>query len=349
MDVQIVTSRGARLDRLVPEWDRLAAEHGRSFVSRPSYGLAWFDSLGHGELHVVALRRDGVLVALAPLHRRILLGQPVLRWLGHGLGTVGETLVADADAANELWTALAELGDTLQLTHVRPDDPAVLALRRHPRWSTHLVVENRCPVVPMPAGGTARDLRGKDTLRRLRRYRQALQREGRPFDVEVVDDVAGLRRRWPDIAAAAAAADAGRHRENLCGPPYDSFTYAVLEAEAAAGNLLIIGALAGDRWVAHNIDVRTGRTLETWLTRLHPEYTKYSLGHLLTEWAVDHHDELGVDFFDLMLGENAIKLAWSPGGYDVATLTAAPAGLGRARARLALAGTLGAAARRIRR
>lgn len=348
LDLEIVTGRGARLDRLVPEWDRLAAAHSRGFTSRSAYGLAWFDHLGHGELHVVALRRDGDLVALAPLHRRSLLGQPVLRWLGHGLGTVGQVLAADADAAHQLWTALAELGDPLQLTHVRPDDEAVLALRRHPSWTHHLLVDNRCVVLSLPSGSTTQDLRGRSSLRRLGRYRNALQREGRPFGVEVVDDLDGLRRRWPDIASVAAAADAGRDRVNLCAPPYEGFTRSVLEAEAAAGNLVVVGVLAGQRWVAHEIGVRTGGVLEQWLTRYHPDVTQYSPGHLMAEWLVDHHLRLGVAEVDQMLGENALKLAWSRQGYDVATLTAAPHGLGRVRGRLALAGMLGVAARGIR-
>jgi len=358
VDVEIVTARGARLDRLVPAWAALAAAHGRSFVSRPAYGLAWFGTLGgRGRLHVVTVRRAGVLVALAPLHRRTLLGQPVLRWLGHGLGTIGEVLTADEQAADALWTALAAQGAVLQLTHVRPDDPAMLALRRHRGYAHHLRIDNRCPVIPLPPGTTARALRSKHSLARLARYRNALTREDRPFRVEVVDTVDGLRRRWPDIVAVAAVADAGRDRDNLCGPPYDVFTFAVLEAEAGAGNLLVVGALVGERWVAHDIGLRTGTVLEQWLTRFDPELTKYSPGHLMREWVVDHHDQLVVDTVDQLLGETAIKLSWSRHGYDVATLTAAltaaptaaPSGLGLARARLGLAAALGDAVRRARR
>jgi len=348
-DFEVFTERGPRLDALLPEWERLAVEHGSSFVSRPAYGLSWFDHLGKGQLHVATLRRDGVLVALAPLHRRILLGQPVLRWLGHGLGTVGEVLSCDGQAAHELWTTLAERGTALQLTHVRPDATAILALRRHPAYRTHLQVTDRCPVLTLAPGVRAGQLRGKETLKRLAKYRGALQREGRPFSVEVVEDAAGLCRRWPEIVAVAAAADAGRDRQNLCGPPYDGFTRSVLEAEAVAGRLLVIGALVGDRWVAHRIGLRAGPTSEQWLTRFEPAMTKYSPGHLLMEWIVDNHEQLGVGRVDLLLGESSIKLLWTQQGYDVALLTAAPSGLGRVRTAATLVEFLGATARRVRR
>jgi len=347
-DFEVFTERGPRLDALLPDWERLAAEHGSSFVSRPAYGLSWFDHLGKGQLHVATLRRDRVLVALAPLHRRTPLGQPVLRWLGHGLGTVGEVLTCDGQAAHELWTALAERGCALQLTHVRPDATAILALRRHPAYRTHLEVTDRCPVLTLPPGVNARQLRGRETLKRLAKYRGALQREGRPFSVEVVNDVAGLRRRWPEIVAVAAAADAGRDRENLCAPPYAGFTYAVLEAEATAGRLLIVGGLAGGRWVAHDIGLRNGRTWHKWLTRFEPGMTKFSVGHLMMEWMVDNHDSWGVDTLDQLLGENAIKLLWTQQGYDVALLTAAPSRLGRVRTAVGLVEFLGATARRVR-
>lgn len=167
----------------------------------------------------------------------------------------------------------------------------------------------------LPPGVNAGQLRGKETLKRLANYRGALQREGRPFSVEVVNDVAGLRRRWPEIAAVAA--DAGRDRRNLCGPPYDGFTRSVLEAEAVAGRLLVIGGLVGDRWVAHRIGLRTGPTSEQWLTRFEPAMAKYSPGQLLMEWIVDNHEQLGVGRVDLLLGESSIKLLWTQQGYDV--------------------------------
>ncbi|MGZ4532826.1 MAG: hypothetical protein ACXVXP_10800, partial [Mycobacteriaceae bacterium] len=47
-----------------------------------------------------------------------------------------------------------------------------------------------------------------------------------------------------------------------------------------------------------------------------------------------------------LLGESSFKMRWTSDGYDVATVTAAPTRLPLARARLAVARTLGNVARR---
>lgn len=344
--VAVISTVGVQLDQLIPEWTALAAAHGRTFYGRPWYSLSWWAKIGRGELAVFCVRRNGRLVALAPLHRRRLLGQEVLRLLGHGLGTIGEVLVEDAAAAQALWDAVADDGAALQLTHVRPADVAILALRRHPRWSDHIVIDDRCPVMHLPPGATARDLRGQQTLRRLARYRASLERAGTPFAVEVVDDTAGLQRRWPDMVRVAAAADAGRDRLNLFAPPWAAFSRSFLEGEAANGTLLIIGATVGGRWVAHEVGFRRGSTSAQWVSRFDPAYTTESPGHLIREWLVDHHDELGLDTIDSLLGESTFKMRWTRDGYDVATVTAAPTHLSLVRARLAVACALGNVARR---
>ncbi len=323
VDVHVVGD-GPDLAPLLEEWDALADRQSTGFASRPSYGLAWWRELGTGELALVTGRRDGRLVALAPLHRRTLLGQPVLRWLGHGLGTVGELLADDDEAARAVWDALAEQGCPLQLVHVRLDSRSTLALRRSEAWDVRLTVDDRCSGVPLPVGTVSSDLRGATSLKRLRRYRNALAREGRPFDVEVVDDLDGLHRWWPEVQRVAADADRGRDRTDLCGSPYDAFTLPFLEAEARAGRLLIVGGTVGGVWSAHEVGLRHGRRLDLWLSRFDPTLAQVGLGHLVAEAMVDRHDALGIDALDFGIGENAYKAAWTTTGYDVATLLAVP-------------------------
>ncbi|WP_323792709.1 hypothetical protein, partial [Nocardioides sp.] len=94
-------------EALAPEWDALADACEAGPFARPLFALTWWRTLGTGELRVVTVRQDGELVALAPLHRRRVGPLQVVRWLGHGLGTVAEALVRPdrpgADAA--LWGA----------------------------------------------------------------------------------------------------------------------------------------------------------------------------------------------------------------------------------------------------
>lgn len=334
---------------LVPEWDSLADRCARGFAARPSYALSWFEELGRGELAVVAVRRDGRLTAVVPLHRRRLLGQPVLRWLGHGLGTVGEVLAEDEAAASAAWEHLARLGVPLQLTHVRLDDAGTLALRRSRSWTVHLEVDDRCPALPLPSGSDPTTLRSKRSVKRLRQYRDALEREEGAFALEVVEDAEGLRRRWPDLVRVAAEADVGRDRVDLCAPPYDAFTRRFLDGEARAGRLLLVGATVGGRWAAQEVGVRTGATWAMWLSRFDPRLSGYAPGHLVLSDLLARAGELGLTSLDFGPGENAYKLAWARSAYDIATLTAAPGGRRRVRARLELAAAAGAAARRVRR
>ncbi len=321
--VEVLRSLGAA-ECLAPEWEALCLAQGAGLASRPTYGLAWWRALGKGELAVVTRRREGRLVAVAPLHRRALLGQPVLRWLGHGLGTVGRAVAVDDDARRELWDGVAGLGLPLQLVHVRPPEASTLALRRSASWTVRVEVEDRCPVLDLPEGTSARTVRSARSLKRLRNYRSALAREGRAFDVLVVDDVEGLRRYWPEIQRVAAVADAGRDRLDLCGAPYDAFSYPFLEQEAAAGRLLIVGGTVGGRWVAHEVGLRSGTTLELWLSRFDPDLEKAGPGHLVMEQIVDRAADLGVTRLDFGLGENAYKAQWAREGYDVASLLAVP-------------------------
>ena len=347
IDVTAVERAGPELDALVPEWDALARRCGQGFASRPAYALSWWTALGSGQLEVVEARRDGRLVAVAPMHRRDLLGQPVRRWLGHGLGTVGQLVTEDLVAAGAVWAALTAEGTPVQMTHVRLDDPATMALRRSGHSEVRLTVDERCPTLPLPPGTRARDLRSARSLKRLAGYRSALERQEGAFEVEVVTDRAGLERRWPDMVRVAAEADRGRARTNVCAPPYDAFTRPFLEREARSGALVVIGALVGGRWVAHEIGLRTGGRLDLWLSRFDPRLDRFALGHLLAQWMVDSSDELGVELLDMGIGENAYKQAWTTQAYDVGTLMCAPSRLSLVRARLAVAQRAGAARRRI--
>ena len=233
-------------------------------------------------------------------------------------------------------------------THARLDDPGTLALRRSTAWSTKVVVDERVPVLPLPEGSRAGDVRSARSLKRLERYERSLEREHGPWAVELVTDLDGLRRRWPDVQRTAAAADAGRDRTDLCAPPYDRFTLRFLEAEARAGRLLLAGATVGGRWVAHEVALRSGGTLVTWLSRFEPDLRHWSPGHLLMRHLVDTHDEHGVRLLDLGIGENDYKLGWTDLAHDVATVTAVPTGRRTAGLRLGAAAAAGDLVRRVR-
>lgn len=334
-------------ERLRLEWHDLSDEVGTRFSSRPSYGLSWHRHLGRGPLRVAVVRRRGRLVALLPLHQRRRLGIRVYRLLGHGLGTIGEALATDTDALTELVSGLAQAGAVLELTHLPATSPLLSAVQADRRWDCNFSVEDHCPVIALPPGIRAHDLRSRSTLSRAASTRRKLAREGRELVVETIGSVAEFDARWPDIVATAAAAgiQESEDRLNLCAPPFASFTREFLRLEAESGNLLIWGATFGGLWGAHFATLVTKGTAELWFTRFDPAHRSSRPGHHLIEAACDQHDDVGVSEVDLLIGRSGYKADWQTGEYEVGTLVALPSGV---RAPLARMGATERAARVLR-
>ncbi len=335
MSFEIVDGRAA--EALVPEWSDLVRRVGARVAARPSYALNWHPTLGRGRLAVCTVRRGGRLVAVAPLHLRNRLGVATLRFPGHGLGTIGTFAATDGDALGALVDGIATSGRSLQLTHVEVEDPLVDALRRSPLWDVDLEVDEQGLTIDLSAGDGAATLRGRRTLKTLRRLERGLANAGTPTEVEVIRDPEHFERRWDDIVAVAAAADEHTDRDNFCGPPFASFTRPLLEAEARAGNLLVVGLVVGRRWCAHEIMFHTGGVAEMWMARFHPDVRRHQPGQLLHRWLADHHDELGIDRFDFMVGTSEFKSHWANGGYRLGTVVATPARYRAARGMIELA------------
>ena len=328
---------GSAVDALVPEWSDLTRHVGTRVAARPSYALNWHRNLGRGRLAVGTARRGGRLVAVAPLHRRNRLGVQTLRFPGHGLGTIGTFVATDGAALAELVDGIAATGMSLQLTHIDVADPLVEVLRTSPLWNVGVEVDDRCLTIDLPSGAGATTLRGSRTLKTLRRAERALEGAGTPARVEVIRDPEHLERRWDDIVAVAAAADEHTDRDNFFGPPFAAFTKPLLEAEARAGTLLVVGLVVGTRWCAHEIMFRTGDVAEMWMARFHPDVRRYQPGQLLQRWLADHHDALGIARFDYMVGVSEFKSHWANGEYRVGTVVATPVRRRRARWMLQLA------------
>ncbi|MEU5842244.1 GNAT family N-acetyltransferase [Rhodococcus sp. NPDC047139] len=309
--------------RMAGEWDALAEERAARVATRPSYALAW-NRVGRGRPAVCTVRRGGRLVGLAPLHARTRFGVTALRLPAHGLGTIGTFLAADECALGDLLDGIAARNMALQLDHIDLADPLLAMLRASPRWSVDVVATEQCLTIDIAAGAGAESLRGRRTLKTLSRLERVLERAGTPVTVEVVRDPGHLARRWPDIVAVAAAADEHSGRDNFCAPPWASFSRPLLDAEARAGRLLVVGLLVGGRWRAHEIMFRTGSTVEMWIGRFHPDMRRYQPGQLLQRRITDRHDELGIDRFDYLYGTSEFKSQWANGGYRVGSVVAVP-------------------------
>ncbi|MDV8023446.1 GNAT family N-acetyltransferase [Rhodococcus sp. IEGM 1330] len=309
------------------DWDALAERVGTVFSSRPSYAANAPRPAG-SELVFVHIRRGLRVVALAPMFVTRLGPLKVAKILGAGQGVPTELLSEDDASSRALWDAIDDCGLIFYADSMIDNRIAVEALGAHPRWRSESIVRERVPVIDMPAGSTARDVRGHSSLKRLGKYRRQAERAGSPLTMETVRDAEHFERRWQDISRLAAESTDKTDRTDYLAEesPADHSTSAkdFLAREAAAGRLALSGVSVEGQWRAHQICLRTGARLEAWLTHYDPKVAKYQPGHQMMEWFVQTHDELDVTVLDLGVGVNDIKQSWSTSGYDVLAVVAVP-------------------------
>ncbi len=314
-----------QVDRIEDEWDALARRCGGAPFTLPAVAMAWWHRRGQGRLRVVTVRdADGALRALAPLHERRLGPGTAVRWLGTGLGAVGEVVAAPGDetAAHAVWTTVRPHRDVLDLHTCRADGTGLRDLTAATGLRVRATPTERCPVIDLSAiEGPAAHIEGRRYLRKkLNRYDRIVEAAGLPFGIEVVADADRLTAVVPELDAVHDAAEAARPRQHLLAAPWRAFTLDAMERAARRGQLAVFLARQGDRPVAFDICFRVGSRLGNWLGRFDPVAAEISPGHLLLrrelEWCADQ----GITTFDLLVGEDEYKMRWATGTYETAHL-----------------------------
>ncbi|WP_148611759.1 GNAT family N-acetyltransferase [Nocardioides rubriscoriae] len=306
---------------LAPDWEALADELGAGALVRPAYALAWWRHLGPGRLRVVTVHDGDRLVALAPLHERRVGPVRVVRWLGHGLGTIAEALVRPGDdaAAALLWATAAGPRVLLDLVESRAASPALPALVAAGR--TTVTPRDHCPVIDLGADGLAHlALPGAKNLRKLlRRADAALDAAGLEHRVEVAVDPERLEALLPDLRTVFDAAETARPRQHLLRPPYDGFVLDYVRGETAAGRGVTLVGYVGDRPVSFLLAMVVAQdvpTLALWISRYDPAFQDYSPGHLMLRETFRWAPVRGIGRIDQLLGISQTKRQWSTASYD---------------------------------
>ena len=139
----------AEAEALGDAWSDLADACSAGPFARPLFALTWWRHLGQGSLLVVAVHEGDQLIALAPLHQRRVGPVSVVRWLGHGLGTVAEALVRPGhDTAGDLlWRTAGARGRVLDLLECRDVGPLPGQRSEAPRHPVLLQERDVCPVI----------------------------------------------------------------------------------------------------------------------------------------------------------------------------------------------------------
>lgn len=310
----------ALTDELRADWQDLADRVGTVFSSPPNFAEN-VPRPRRSKLLFVEVRRDGTLVALAPFFVVKLGPFEIAQPLGAGRGVPTEFLSVDDEASDALWSEVANRDLVLVADSMAGSGSAMRRLQHHSQLTSEATAREQVPVIDVPQGSSAKDIRSGKSLKRLRRHRKQLSEIGTPMRFELIGDVEHLDRRWDDIVRVATAATALNKRTNYLteGSPL-----AFLRAEADAGRLSIVGLTVGGEWRAHEIGIRTGRRIEGWLTHHDEAVRKFQPGHQMTEYFVESHDELGATVLDRGLGVNDIKKSWLTASYDVYAIAAGP-------------------------
>lgn len=330
---------------LAPAWDALADAVDAPLFSRPFWCIPWARHMATGRPEVVAVSEGDELIGVAPVSARSFGGLELVRFLGHGLGTVSSFLTRpdDPTAHDQLWAAvLSGPRRFAQLLEFRADDPSRAVA---PGWPNEVAQHEVCPTVSCNTDfDTYFCARPKKLRENLRRAERTLAGAGQHHAIEVVTTPERWREVRPEVLHVFDAAEAAQPRQHMLRGPLAAFTEDFLASSAAAGRLRLFIGRVDATPVSFGIAFAGGTTLSYWITRFDPTFAAASVGVLLLRAIIEHGFRDGFGQVDLLLGDQRHKRRWSTDSYDTLTVLA-----GSNRAALVAGTTALATAARVRR
>ena len=308
----ILIERTGDLVRLLPDWWALwsRAERATPFQS-PAWLLPWWQTFHPGELMTVAVRRDGLLVGLAPFYletgphgRRLLpLGIGVTDYLdvlidGAPADAVGAAFAATFAAHRHRW-------DEWRLEELRPEAQAralpLGGLRQE------MQPQSACPVLRLPSSQAEwhRSRAGRRWRRawyRVLRHDRVTIVEGDGFTgAALLEDMMDLHtRRWSARGEAGVLAD----------PDVRLFHRAVVPRFLALNLLRVFGLAVDGRMVAAYYGFAHRDQAYAYLNGFDPAFGRDSPGTALVGHAIRDAVASGCTSFHFLRGQEAYKYAW---------------------------------------
>jgi CelD/BcsL family acetyltransferase involved in cellulose biosynthesis len=306
----------AGLAAVAAEWDDL---HARAVGVTPFQTHAWVTSWAEqyvpaGRLRVLLVRRDGRLVAAAPLWLAYRGAVRVLAPLGGGASDHHDVLLdaGDPAAAADLAAALTALPswDVLDLAEVRAGAgaEALAAAWRGPRWRSR---GSRCLELPVPSlaafvAGTPKHT-AKTLKRKLRKIEQAPITARTVPAAEVPAAVGDLlrlhRNQWSGRAVSA---------EHL-RPRFERHLVGALTRMVEADQAVLREYTCHGQVVVVDLEVIGSDYVGTYLAGFDPAMREYvDIAVLMLSEVFGEVERRGLGTLNLLRGDEPYKLHWRP-------------------------------------
>ena len=309
------------------DWNRLVSEAGftHPFLTH-EWVRTWWESFGTGSrLQVVTVRRDGMLVGIAPLieRQRRLYGLRVrcLELMSNEHTPRADLILAAerrAEACRAIWLHLSARRsgwDILRLAQL-PDDSSNLAemgcLAGRDGFLTGLWPSSQSPFLAV-RGSWERYMKGLDAKYRsnLRNRMRRLEAHG-AVSIETVEGGERLNGAMEEALRLEAAGWKGRAGSAIASCEQTRLFYTTLARRAArSGWLRLQFLVAGDRRIAVHLSLLFGDRQFLLKPGYDPEYSGCSPGSLLCLLALQEAHARGSVEFDFLGEADEWKLQWT--------------------------------------
>jgi CelD/BcsL family acetyltransferase involved in cellulose biosynthesis len=318
----------ARFDGLDPaRWNALVERSATGSVFLTwHWQTAWIAAfLDERPLQILTvIDADGAMAGALPLYEdtpgrwRIVGGEDVSDYLD---------LIAEPGVEAAVWEALCEhrAGEraTWDLRGIRPGSPSLEclpAVAAAHGLAAEMHVEERCPVLPLPATWDEylHRLSGKDR-HELRRKMRKLEAELPAVTVRAHASVEGWDEAMSAFLALHRASRTGKAR--FMDERMERFFRAALQQLVAAGWLRVWFLDSAGTPVASFLCVEYGETVGLYNSGFDPAHAKLAPGIVLLGHVIADAISRGVPVFDFLRGEEPYKYSFGPAPRDLFRVT----------------------------
>ncbi len=277
----------------------------------PAWAIPWWQAFRPGTLAVATVRRDGRLVAMAPMYRED--GQHGCRLLPIGIGISDHLDVllepeAGASAAASLVAAVATIpGWQRWELEELPPDASALSLPGHPGWLEESGDQSACPVLALDA----RDPFAAVPARQRRKARMAQHRAARRGATVVVAEPDEMPAFMSDLDRLHAARWETRGEGGVLADERVQHFHALALPRLAAAGLVRAATLRIENRVAGAFYGfrHTGRAY-AYVGGFDPDFAFESPGTILLADAIESGAREGASEFHFLRGRESYKYAW---------------------------------------